>query len=217
MLLEPVKLVVELLSETTFGSGQPTAGEVDIEVQFDRFGCPFIGGKRIHGMLLDCWLTVGRHAPEDVQQAALRMLGAPGQLLERPLLRTSRARLPDDVRGAVKSAVTREHNPVSTRAVRNAFSSVRVQTAEDRPSGAPAEGTLRFRRALRKGLKFEAAVSLSPKAADRDACWKCLAICCLALRRGGTARSRGAGKLCCTLDGDWAKTVEMAGLKENSQ
>lgn len=215
--MEPVKLVVELLSETTFGSGQPTAGEVDIEVQFDRFGCPYIGGKRIHGMLLDCWLTVGEHAPPDLQKAAMELLGAPGQLLERPLLRTSRARLPDDVRGAVKSAVTREHNPVSTRAVRNAFSSVRVQTAEDRPSGAPAEGTLRFRRALRKGLVFEALVSLSPKAKDREACFKCLAICCLALRRGGTARTRGAGKLCCTLDGDWAKTVDMAGLKENSQ
>lgn len=215
--MEPVKLVVELLSETTFGSGQPAAGEVDIEVQFDRFGCPFVGGKRIHGMLLDCWLTVGQQAETALQKAALEMLGAPGMLLERPLLRTSRARLPEPVRRTVRTAVTRKSSAVSARAVRNAFSTVRVQTAEDRPSGAPAEGTLRYRRALRKGLVFEAAVSLSPKAADRDACWKCLALCCLALRRGGTARSRGAGKLRCTLDGDWEKTVQIAGLKEESR
>ncbi len=211
------KLVIELLSETTFGHGQPTAGQVDIEVQFDRYGCPYIGGKRIHGLLLDCWLTMGEQAPLELHEAAAEMLGEPGMLLSRPLLRTSRARLSGDIRMAVKAAVTRKNNPVSVNAVKEAFSTIRVQTAEDRQSGAPAEGTLRFRRALRKGLKFEADITLSSKAARPDDCWKCLALCCLALRRGGTARTRGAGKLRCTLDGDWAGTVRAAGLEEGAQ
>ena len=131
-------------------------------------------------------------------------------------------RLSPASRHASPGVADREVEPAST----GAPSPTHIDLVEEARSGitfarsgggAPAEGTLRFRRALRKGLKFEADITLSSKAARPDDCWKCLALCCLALRRGGTARTRGAGKLRCTLDGDWAGTVRAAGLEEGAQ
>jgi len=45
----PDEIVVELLSDTTFGRGEPTAGEVDMEVEHDDLGLPFLGARRCTG------------------------------------------------------------------------------------------------------------------------------------------------------------------------
>ena len=44
------KLKLTLLSDACPGSGQAYGGLVDIDVNFDKFGLPYIPGKRIKGL-----------------------------------------------------------------------------------------------------------------------------------------------------------------------
>ena len=44
-------LKLELLSDTAFGRGDGVDGLVDIEVQHDAYGLPFLGGRALKGLM----------------------------------------------------------------------------------------------------------------------------------------------------------------------
>lgn len=201
----PKKLYIELLSDTTFSRGEGTAGVVDAEVEHDEFGVPFIGGKSIRGLLRDSWLSMQAHFPK-LQEAAARVLGHSQALDGSCRLRIGDATLPDDLRDAVRGAVERGEHPISPSIVLEAFTTVRVQTAEDRATGAPDSTTLRSSRVVLRDFVFESKLSwldgYRPTADDL----KLLALCALSCRHGGLLRNRGRGHLRMTLDGDLEQT-----------
>jgi len=47
------QLKFTLLSDATFGRGDGVAGLVDVEVQHDEYGLPFLGGRALKGILRD--------------------------------------------------------------------------------------------------------------------------------------------------------------------
>src|SRR5690606_30147597 len=64
MTTPPTRIVIELLSDTTFGRGEGTPGTVDVEIEHDTYGLPMLGGKSLRGLLRDTWLSMQEHFPD---------------------------------------------------------------------------------------------------------------------------------------------------------
>ncbi len=202
----PSRLQVELLSDTTFGRGEGTAGEVDVEADHDALGLPLIRGRLLHGLLRDAWLTMGRHFA-DLEGPARQVLGVEGDPAEAALLRVGDAVLPAEVRAWVRHAVGRRDHPLTPDQVLRTLTAVRRQAARDRLGGASGEG-VRSSRVVLRGLRLAAPLDwLAPPEPGHV---QVLALCALAVRHGGLARSRGRGHLQVTLDGDAEATRRLA-------
>lgn len=203
----PGHISIELLSDTTFGRGEGMPGAFDVEVEHDAYGLPMLGGKALRGLLRDSWLSMQDHFPE-LRDAARRVLGPHGDLVETSILRIGDAVIEKAARTFFVAAVEREHNPIAPMMILSALTEVRSQTSEERATGAPAQTTLRSSRVAVRGLKLEAPLSWlePPGAADVQ----CLALAALATRHGGLARNRGRGHLRLTVDGNLERTRALA-------
>jgi len=204
---KPQMITVELLSDATFSRGEGTAGVVDIEIEHDEFGLPFMGGKTLHGLLRDGWLSMEGSFPE-LRSAADRIYGPPGDLAETSILRIGDAELERAVKEWVAWSVRRKHNPLSPGQILAALSDIRAQTSEERESGAPAETTLRSTRVVLRGLLFISPLTWLAEPTTDDL--RCLALGVLAARHAGLARHRGRGLVRLALDGDHEMTHRYA-------
>jgi hypothetical protein len=210
----PESLTVELLSDTTFGRGEGTAGAVDVEVDHDACGLPFIHGKVLRGLLRDAWLSMRHHFPE-LAEAARQVLDSEGDLGDAAILRVGNGLLPEDVRAWVRYAVGRAEDPLRPEQVLSTLAAVRRQAAQSRLTGAAEEASLRCSRVVLRGLTFEA--PLTWLAAPDPGHLQCLALCALGVRHAGLGRNRGRGFVRLTLDGDEAGTRRAAGLAGGKQ
>ncbi len=208
----PSFLQIELLSDATFSRGEGAAGVVDVEIERDELGMPFIGGKTVRGLLRDSWLSMSRHFP-DLVDAAERVVGRSQAVDESCRLRIGDALPPTVIRTTVRKAADvqqRQGYPLAPTTVLEGFTSIRYQTAENRETGAPEAATLRSSRVVLRGFVFEARLTwldgYQPTAADV----RLLALCALATRHGGLLRNRGRGHIRITLDGDIGATRKYA-------
>ncbi len=204
----PITLSIELLSDTTFSCGEGTAGIVDVEVDHDELGLPRIGGKVVHGLLRDAWLSMARQFPSTLAAAAPRVLGPIADLTETSILRVGDASLPDDVRQWARFAVERKDHPLSPEQVLSTLTDIRRQTAQSRVTGSPEATTLRSSRVVLRMLRFESALTwLKPPGINE---LSVLALSALGVRHGGLGRNRGRGFLRVTLNNDHIKTQRWA-------
>lgn len=187
-------LRIELLSDATFSSGAGTAGEVDVEIVHDRYGCPYIPGRTLKGLLREAWLAMAEHFPEDAGPAR-EVLGFEADLGQEGAgrLEVHDARLPEELRQWVRHAVERRENPVPPSEVLRALTDIRRQTARDRSTGGPAQGTLRSARVTLRGLVFEAPIQAGAHFTDDH--WRVIARLCLGVRHAGLGRNRGRGHM----------------------
>jgi len=200
---------VKLLSDATFSRGEPAPGMVDIEVEHDKAGLPFIRGRTLRGLFRDSWLSMYPCFPA-LQEAAVRVLGKNRALDESCRLRIGDALLPRAVREAARAAIERQVHPLSADEILRALTTIRYQTAEERESGAPAETTLRSSRVVLRGLYFDAPLEWLDGYLPRRDELRVLALCALATRHGGLTRNRGRGHVLVTLDGDLELTRSLA-------
>jgi len=204
---QPEVLTIDLLSDTTFARGEGTAGVVDIEVEHDEFGLPFLGAKALHGLLRDTWLTMKVYFPH-LHGAAQRVLGPIADVEETAILRIGDALIEESARRYFVAATQREHNPLAPEVILSALTDIRSQTSEDRHTGAPARTTLRSVRIIVRGLRLVAPLSWLDKPNTDDL--QCLALAALGTRHAGLSRNRGRGHIRITLDGDLEKTHQLA-------
>ena len=202
----PASLTVELLSDATFGRGEGTAGEVDVEIEHDELGLPYLGGKALHGLLRDAWLAMAPHFPA-LGAAACRVLGPAGDRGETGVLRVNDALVDGATRAWIAWAVRRERDPVDPKEVLRALTDIRYQTARDR-AGAPAAGTLRASRVALRGLTLVSPLEWLAEPTEEDL--RCLALCALGVRHAGLGRNRGRGHVRVSLDGDVDATRRLA-------
>jgi hypothetical protein len=209
-MMRPQFIRIELLSDTTFSRGEGTAGVVDVEVDHDELGLPFLGGKALRGLLHDSWLSMAPSfkAYKELQSSAERILGKDFDLTESSVLRIGDAVVDAETRKWIHGAEFRKEKPVNPSMVLQALTDIRYQTAEERKTGAPAKTTLRAVRVLIRTLTLDSPLCwlYTP---SKDDC-RCLALMLLATRHAGLGRNRGRGHIRLTLDGDSKATVRIA-------
>ncbi|MDA8333971.1 MAG: hypothetical protein M0Z41_03100 [Peptococcaceae bacterium] len=194
-------LTIRLVSDATFGRGEGVAGVVDAEVQSDQYGLPYVGGKTVKGLLQEECANIlfalrlqGRENPW--LEPAHRLFGAPGSsAADQALLHVGTARLPVNLKKAVEAGVKR--GEITPRQVLESLTAVRCQTAINPRTGAARDETLRTARVIVRDSIFESELSFGEEPGERDLAL--LAGCVMALRRGGSGRNRGRGKLAADL------------------
>lgn len=197
-------LRLKLLSDATLGRGDGVAGLVDVEVQHDSSGLPYLGGRALKGLLgAECDDLVfalekaGRG--ELWQLTANRLFGLSGATQQgQAILRFGSARLPDDLRRAILRQISDEKklglpDPLSREEVLETFTTLRRQTAMDPITGAPQKETLRTMRVILRGTTFTSRLIFIEEPVNHDLAL--LAATIKALRRAGTERNRGRGRL----------------------
>jgi hypothetical protein len=195
-----LELRLLLLSDATFGRGDGIAGLVDEEVEHDTAtGLPFLRGRTRKGLLVEECANIlyalrqqGLPALSCLEEAAHFLFGQAGSTLaDDASLHVGAAQLPDDLIQAVAAHVRRKQ--LIPAEVLDSLTAIRRQTAVDDATGAPDEGSLRSMRVILRQTRFAARLrfdsSPSPHALGL------LAACVQALRRAGTGRNRGRGRL----------------------
>jgi hypothetical protein len=192
-------LQIKLKSDATFGRGDGVAGVVDAEVQHDAVGLPYLGGRAVKGLLgaecADLLFALERARPAEIarwRDAEQRLFGRSGGALQgQAILLVGPARLPADLRAAVARDV--RDGRLTRAEVLETLTALRRQTAMDPLTGAPRKETLRTMRVILRGLIFRARLDFVQEPTSEDLAL--LAGCAKALRRAGTGRNRGPGRL----------------------
>jgi CRISPR/Cas system CSM-associated protein Csm3 (group 7 of RAMP superfamily) len=187
-----------LKSDACFSRGDGTAGEVDIEVQHDQYGLPYLNGRALKGLLheeaaeLVDALQMADSTTHDWNLTANRVFGEPGSGIEtQGLVKFGDATLPADFRSQVIEKV-KSNSGLDAHQVLKLLTSTRTQTANDE-TGAPKLETLRVMRIIPRKTPFEAELTLDDEIKDVDLAF--LAACIQAFRRAGSNKTRGMGKL----------------------
>lgn len=187
-----------LCSDATFGRGDGVAGLVNEEVEYEpETGLPFLRGRVLKGLLVEecanILYALGTKKQVFEKSAQFLFGQAGSSLADEAYLRAGPAQLPDDLRQAVKTDI--EANRVSPVKMLESLTTIRCQTAVDEASGAPQKGGLRAMRAVIRETVFTAQLDLLCQPDDPDTSYALLAACVAALRRAGTGRNRGRGRL----------------------
>jgi len=200
---------VELLSDAAFSRGEGTAGVVDIEVEHDELGLPFLGGKTHRGLLLDSWLSM-RHCFPELSKSAERIFGIEADFNESSILHIGDAVVDRETHKWIEAAELRSkpNYSILPMNVLDALTDIRMQTSEERSTGAPAETTLRSVRVVIRDLKLQSPLYWLDAPTDADL--RCLSMALLATRHAGLGRNRGRGNIRLTLDGNIEKTMQLA-------
>jgi hypothetical protein len=197
-------LTVNLKSDATFSRGDGVPGLVDLEIDHDEAGCPFISGRALKGLLVEeaanlCFAMGETRWQKHWQKAATWLFGVSGATgAGTALMHVGPATLPYELRDRLYSQVFADKPMLQREDVLDALTSIRRQTSVNAQTGAPETGSLRSMRVLLRDTPLIARLDC-----DADPAQDALALlsaCVLAVRRGGTGRNRGRGELQLLLD-----------------
>jgi hypothetical protein len=189
-------LSLELLSDASFASGDSLPGEVDLEIEYDQAGCPQLGARALKGLLREEYEHIRRSLGsiwnDEWQAAATFLFGEGGASGDREAqMHVAVARLPVPLLEALHAQVAA--GMLRPADVLASLTTIRRQTAIDVTKGAPEHGSLRSSRVLIAGTTLFAELFFEsdppPKAL------MLLTACALGLRRAGSDRNRGRGRI----------------------
>jgi CRISPR/Cas system CMR subunit Cmr4 (Cas7 group RAMP superfamily) len=197
-----IEIHLTLRSDATFGRGDGVAGLIDQEIEHDTAtGLPFIRGRTLKGLLVEECANI-LYALELQQSSAYykfkntakSLFGQAGSTLDDDgVMHVGSALLPEELRQAVDASIKQEELKLKSDDVLSSLTTIRRQTAVNEETGAPEETTLRSMRVLLRETELTAQLYFNP-GPDREAL-ALLAACALLLRRGGTGRNRGRGRI----------------------
>lgn len=195
------KLVIEILSDTLFASAGGGAA-VDSVTAHHKNGLPYIPSKTIKGLMKESLIEVIEIMgedwdKEDSNDPINKLFGKEG-LDNQGSIKFSNG----EIVGIHGFEDEINKNELSQSEVLDYFTYIRHQTAisED---GIAKEGSLRTSQVLKPELKFEVFIN-----GLDDTNKELLDKACLNLRRAGTNRNRGFGKILCTLEADARRESE---------
>ena len=203
-------LNLRLMSEACFSRGDGVSGMVDIEVNHDPYGFPFLGGRALKGMLhaeaqqlIAALEKAGAANHDRAKEAMLTLFG--GRDPNRPggrygKLNIGDALLPRDLRTAVAetwhdasgNALYHPHDILET------LTTIRHQTAIDEQTGAPKEHTLRAVRVILRELDFQSVLEVRTESLNDLEIGFLMAVVNL-FHRTGSQKTRGLGRIRATL------------------
>lgn len=187
--MERYRLKIELLSDLCAGNGKGYNSSLDTDVCQDKYGFPYIPGRRIKGILRECALELSDWGYEIDPDT---LFGKEGDSFAPVRIGSAELESADTIRQMI------EDNPnVSVFApqnVLNCYSYIRTNTAVDYETGVADDQSLHNMRVVNKGTVFYADVRLKyPKMKDL------LERCCVVYRHMGLHRTRGLGEVCVSL------------------
>jgi hypothetical protein len=217
-------LTIRLRSDAAFSGGDGVPGLVDIEIEHDTAGCPQIGARALKGLLREECANLRtalgeRWSSEGWHEQARRLFGASGATNDHEsIMHLGHATLPPELRAQLHAQVAQWRiNPTAPDAlapedVLAALTTIRRQTAVDAVRGAPDTGSLRSVRVLLRDTPLIAPITFRVTPTDADLAL--LAACVLLMRRGGSGRNRGRGRIAALLHQAPPKTYDDASYTE---
>ncbi len=205
-----MKLFLELTlkSDASFGRGDGLASAVDSEIEYDQStGLPIIKGRTIKGLVVEeCanLLFSLKHVLkkddyEIFMNSAKNLFGVAGSNGEcGGKITFGDACLPEKVCIEIKKQI--ERNQITPQQVLESLTAIRSLTSVNYDTGAAESNSLRCIRVLLHGISFTSVINIFGKLDKYEE--KMLSACILNLRRGGSGRNRGRGKLQCKLFDD---------------
>jgi len=203
---QQLKLQFSLESDATFGRGDGIPGLVDRDVALDEYGCPYLHGRTLKGLLnevcADVLFALTSHPTQvNWKEAADQLWGVPGsRMQDQGVLRVGHAQLPEALHAAIRYEVACNRadraQGWTPQEVTASLTTVRRQTALE-VGGAPDPATLRSLRVILRETHFTAPITLMRRLNENEQAL--LAACVMGLRRAGTGRNRGRGRLSATL------------------
>jgi len=190
-------LYLELESDAIFGHGDSVPGLIDQEIALDADGCPYLHGRTLKGLLSEACADLLYVLPKTPQNehwmtAADKLFGLPGSdLATQGILHVGHAGLPVGLQEAIRNEL--ELKGWKREEVTAALTTVRQQTALD-VDGAPDPHSLRTVRVILRGTIFAARLTFHTEKLTENQ-KGLLAACVKGVRRAGTARNRGRGRL----------------------
>lgn len=205
MPISELTLRFKVKSDAIFGSAERSESGIDIDIQHDRWGFPYLPGRTLKGLLrercadiMDNLTQAGKidfkenEKTKTIEEIAVRLFGVPGSgTNDLAILRFRNAQLLPTVREPLMQEV--DNKSITSREVLDALTTLRKQTAMDGWSGVARDKSLRVMRVILRGTVFESKLVFQeePTASDLSL----LAACLKAFRRAGTNRTRGSGEL----------------------
>ncbi|HHV26928.1 MAG TPA: hypothetical protein GXX63_07005 [Tissierellia bacterium] len=194
--MEELKIEVELLTESIFGSGQSIPGDVDLEIVYDEYGFPYMKSKTFKGNLreqVEKVISILKDEPYGLNYAEYveRLFGSENNGLNNwKTLKFSDCQLDKDIKEVLVYAI--RNGKVNKNEIMRSLTDVRSFTSIDN-NGISKDGTLRHVRVIKKGLKFNVTVSCGRQLEDIEL--SILAAGVSSLRHIGTMRTRGKGQI----------------------
>jgi hypothetical protein len=189
---------------------------VDVEVEHDAHGLPYVHGRNVKGLLKaaadELFATSVVDHNTILRDARVTLLGETGDIetSKTPTtgcLHIGHAQIADeDLIDALKSG------GVTRKEVLDAFTTIRRQTSINGATGAAAENTLRSVRVLSRGLILRAFIRSERDLSDAEKAL--LAALAASIRRMGTRRNRGQGRVKTELLDASGKTLDWLDLFE---
>lgn len=201
-----MEIRLSLISDATLGRGDGVAALVDAEVEHDEYGLPFLRGRTLKGVLVEECANIlyalhrsGSSAATSFDLIACQMFGQAGSTLdENGTLRIGAAQLPTIVRRAIRAGC--HDGTLWADDVLDSLTAIRRQTAISAETGAPERSSLRSMRVVLRNTVFSSRITLmASNDQQAEEMTKLLAACVSSLRRAGTGRNRGRGRLKATL------------------
>ena len=181
------KIRIELLSDLCPASGEGFAGVVDIDVNYDSHGLPYIPGKRLKGCLRECGLDIVSVYEDEYADIFYSIFGKTGESAP------SSINIGNGFLEGYEEKIEKIKNSHRSE-IAEAYTSTRTRTRME--NGKAAHNSLRTIRTLNKGQVYEFSVSL---AHEDEKTLSFLKKCVMTLRSMGINRSRGLGEVKCDL------------------
>lgn len=201
-----MKLIMTLLSDALPGSGEGLGGIIDVDVNYDEYGLPYIPAKRLKGILRESALDL-RDVEKLTDPQVETLFGTRGKK-HGTSFRLSDGYLPNyqQIRAFLKECAKERKDDKTYKssfhrqAVLDFYTYTRAQTAiED--SGVAKEHSLRTFRVLKKDLTF----AFECEDLSKDDLEN-LKLICAVTRRFGSSRTRGLGAIALRCDCSAAPT-----------
>lgn len=187
----PTHIRVKLLSAGCPASGRgSSASGVDIEVEHDTLGLPFVRGTVLRSLLHETSRSMGRHFPE-IKDATIPLFGLEKSLADEAILRIDDAKVAPEIWEWVEAAIFRRDHPLQPADILRSMTETRFQTGEERKTGAPKNATLRSVRTIFRETQLYAQLRWTRDPSYEELC--ALSMAMKATRHLGVFRNRGLG------------------------
>ena len=192
-------IVMELKSDACVGTGESASGIVDIEIQYDKYGIPYIPVKRIKGILREEAMELTSLCKGFTESDVNSLFGASGASDSGPLwMGNGEIAGKDDFINRLlqkKEDLDKENDGysklVSPSIISEMFTDVRAQTAINQ-NGVADKDSLRISRVIRRGNVFRFPVRLKGEYSE-----KLFTDAVRCVRHIGSNRNRGLGWVSC--------------------